>query len=161
MNNPPEDFDYHLIDKYKLDEEWENHPKNYRFCAERVAEAEYRQAFLKTQLELAEAEVELAVRKDPTSYGIEKVTEAVVKALVITDPKVRQAKQKFIQAEHDTDVAKVAVRTLDHKKASLEGDTQLFLAGYFARPHVKGGQADRAMNDAAAGRAFGKGRKED
>ena len=160
-NKPPEDIDFHQFDKFRLDEEWESQPRYYRHYAEKVAEAEYNQAYLKTQLELAEAEVELAVRKNPEGSGIEKVTESVVKALVIMDQKVRQVKQKLIMAEHDVDVAKVAVRTLDHRKASLEGATQLFLAGYFARPHVKGGQADRAMSAGAAERAFSKNRKGD
>lgn len=148
----PDDFDFHRINKFALDDEWELQPKLYRHYAEQVADAERDHRLTETALELVEAEVELAIRKDTVSAGLEKGTEGEIKKAVIVSEKVRQAKRVEINARHKVDVLKAAVRTLEHRKAALEETCRLFLAEYFSRPRA--GDVGREMEQRKIDQAF-------
>jgi len=66
---------------------------------------------------------------------------------------VRKAKRDEIDAHHKVDILKAAVRTLEHRKASIEGECQLFLANYFSKPRA--GETGRQMEERKSDRAFG------
>lgn len=154
MNNAiPEDFEFHQINKHKLDDEWELQPKLYRHYAEKLADAERDHRLAETALELVEAEVELDIRKDTVSAGLEKGTEGEIKKAVVINKTVCQSKRKEIDARHRVDVLKAAVRTLEHRKAGIQDLVQLWMASYFAKPRIKGDDGEK-MENRKVDRAF-------
>ena len=150
--------DYHRVDKLRLPEEWDRQPQLYRFHADLQTEAEYEHDKAKTHLELTEAEVELEVRGDPASFGLDKATEGSIKAAVIVDKRVIEAKRRLNEAKHTLAVHKAACRTIEQRKAALEHQTTLTLNEFYAHPRVKGEDL-RAVNNAKADRAFGAGKR--
>ncbi len=158
MIDVPEDFDFHVIDKYKLDEEWEQQPRLFRHYSEKLANAERNHRLAETSLELVEAEVELVIRKDTVSAGLEKGTEGEIKKAVIVNKEVRKAKRDEIDAHHKVDILKAAVRTLEHRKAGIQDLVQLWMGDYFSKPRIKG-DAGSMMRDRKIDHAFNRGKK--
>lgn len=146
--------DYHRIDKHRLPEEWDRQPQLYRFHADLLVEAEYEHDKAKTHLELTEAEVQLEVRGDPPSFGLDKATDKSIEAAVTADKRVIEAKRRLNEAKHAVGVHKAACRTVEQRKASLENQTTLALNDFYAQPRVKGEDL-RDVQRAKADRAFG------
>lgn len=134
----------------KLDKDWVTHPGTvykYALLAVDARDARDRAA---ARLEVAEddlervaAEVELDVRKRPEQYGLDKTTEAVVKAAVLLDLRytnaqraVYDARRKLNKAKHDVGVYEAALKALDHRRDGLEAAGMLWKASYFASPRV-------------------------
>ena len=146
--------DYHRIDKHRLPEEWDRQPQLYRYHADLLVEAEYEHDKAKTNLELIEAEVQLEVRRDPASFGLEKTTEGSIAAAVTVNVHVLEAKRRLNEAKHSVGVHKAACRTVEQRKSSLENQTTLALNDFYAQPRVKGEDL-RDVQKAKADRAFG------
>lgn len=147
---------FHEIDKNRLDEEWVMQPRLYRKYAERLADAERAYEQAKTECELAKAEVTLEVRRSkPEEHGLDKWTEAAIAEVAADFRKLTRAKENLLEKGHAVDVLKVAIRTLEHRKAALESLVQLRLSDYFSTPRVKG-EGGKQMQDRAIDRAFGK-----
>lgn len=152
-----QDFDFHEINIHKLEEEWHLQPKMFRLYADRVAEARYKHETAKTDKEIAEAELERVtakldrlVRSSPEDYGLSgKTTEASIHNVIILQKKyhiaqlaVFEAQRKINEAKHELDIADVAVKTLDHRKAALEDLVRLRLASYYSEPRAPEGNRE-------------------
>jgi DNA repair ATPase RecN len=129
--------DFFLIDPNALDREWIAQPALYHEYATKLADAKRAAEQAKTAVDVVWATVETAVRETPAKYGIEKVTEAAVKAAVSTHRKYAAAIQAAIDAKHAVDILQAAVNTLDHRKRALENLVDLRLADYFSEPRNK------------------------
>lgn len=149
-----ENFDFHSIDIHRLEEEWPLQTKMYRYFADKVAEARYSHDTAKTDKELAEAELKRVtakldrlVRAQPAEYGLSgKTTESGISNIIILQKRYQtaqlaifEAQRKINDAKHALDVADVAVRTLDHRKAALEDLVRLRLASYYSDPRAPEG----------------------
>ena len=146
--------EFYEIDKYRLDQEWEQQPRLYREHAERLADAERDLSQAEAAVKVTRADVELKVRKAPDLYGVEKVAEAGIKAAVELDKRVRKSTLTVIEAKHKADILKAAVRTLEHRKSSLEELVRLWLADYFAEPTTSDKGRTRKQKRADAEKAF-------
>lgn len=157
-----DNFDFHSIDIHRLEEEWPLQTKMFRHYADKVAEARYGHDTAKTDKDLAEAEFEKVqakldqlIRSEPTEYELTgKPTEKAIRNVVILQKKyqiaqlqVFEAQRKINEAKHTLDVAEVAVKTLDHRKAALEDLVRLRLASYFSDPRAP---SDEFRNSAGA-----------
>ncbi|MCK9570191.1 hypothetical protein M0R72_14700 [Candidatus Pacearchaeota archaeon] len=130
-------------DPNELDREWVNQPRlRFRYGA-RLAEARKLLSEAKADMELTTAELELTIRSDPSKFGLDKVTEAAIKATVLQQDEYTNAKKVTIQAQHDVDVLDAAVSAVDHRKKALEDLVALFLAGYFAKPRAPEGAKEK------------------
>lgn len=91
---------------------------------------------LKLQLEVAEARLELEIRQDPKGHGIEgeRVTEAAIKAALVTHPKRLRLNEELNQARDDNAMLEKAVAGLEMKKRMLENLVTLHGQQYFAGP---------------------------
>lgn len=152
MEKKNEFFD---IDIHRLDDEWVKQPENYYRHATILADArkEYEEA--KVDLELVEANLDLTIRSSPSEFGLEKVTESVVKSAIIIDKTYQGKNKEVLIAKHRVNVAQVAVDTLDHKKKALENAVQLHLANYFSTPKIKGENGE-TMKKVERDKAFSK-----
>jgi hypothetical protein len=132
-SNEPDFFE---IDKNQLDREWVRQPGLYHKYALQLADAKRDFEQAKTAVDLAEASADSDIRERPQKYGIEKVTEAAVKATVAGHKAVKEAIAALHEARHKVDVLQAAVTTLDHRKKALENLVDLRLADYFAEPRA-------------------------
>lgn len=145
--------DFFAIDPNELDREWVRQPGLYHKYATDLADArrEFEQA--KTQLEIAAADVDSVIRSKPEKFGIEKVTEAAVKAAVLASREYKAATDAVHNARHAVDVLQAAVTTLDHRKKALENLVDLRLANYFSEPRAGSPRAREHMEEKTKQRA--------
>ena len=129
-----EQTDLFDINKNNLDEEWVKQPEQYHQAADELVDA--RDAYERAQAELKviEAELDSAIRQDPTQFGLEKVTETALERVIIRQRRFVKAQEEMFRAKHVMGLCQVEVSTLDHRKTALENLTKLRLADYFSEP---------------------------
>lgn len=144
------------INPNSLDIEWCKQAST--FCEYGMEQAQARRTDdqLKEALEVVAAKLDQKIRRNPASYGMEKLTEAGVKAAVLLDPEYAEAVRKFQDAQFELEVMGVAVRGMDQKKAALENLVRLQGQSYFAGPStprdLNGEWAKELSHQAAAGK---------
>ena len=151
------DDDIFKIDEANLDRLWFEFPKKYMREALALANAREELERAKAAEEVAEAEVDRDVRRNPSDFGLEKITETVVKNTVLLSKKYQAAHDRTIKARHSVDIQSAYVSTLDSGKKALEMGVQLLLANYLSTPREKNGGTQ--MRDRAADKAFGRKRE--
>lgn len=125
------------IDLGRLEEHWLQQPRLYGKKAARLADAKLELSTVKAQLEVTEAEVKLHIRRYPNKHGFKgRVTDSVVKELVLLDKTYRDAQRKVHDAQHVVDVLTGAINTLEHRKRTLENLVTLYGQDYFSKPKV-------------------------
>ena len=129
----PKDSDFQ-IDPYCLDEEWVKQPDTFRKYSEALAEAKRDFEEAKNRLAVVRAETDLTVRKKPSKYGLDKLTEGVIKAAVEIDEGVVKAEADVVEARYEVNLLEAAVGSLDHRKRALSDLVSLHLADYYSKP---------------------------
>ena len=131
---------YLQIDLQNLDEELENLPALIDICGEEYAKAVKNELLAEEDLKRIKAEVELEIRRSGKQvkelYGVDKLTESVVKALIYTDQRVKEAIERYAEAKAETVKAKAKYDAIKQKGSSLYGITQLWLATYYSKDGV-------------------------
>ena len=118
------DRDYHKdleVDFYSLHENWKEHAGSYMYWAEMWANAVNRKDLRKQFLSND-------IRENPTSYGIppgKTVSEAAVTNLIDID-------DEYIKLSHEVNIFNTARKAFEHRRASLDGLTTLFVNSYFS-----------------------------
>jgi len=124
------------IDETALDVEWLDQPRlMLRYC-KHAADMRREVDLAKEALDVARAEADRAIRKSPSEYGIEKVTEASVQAAITTHKSYQEAVARHIEAKYEYEVALAAVRSFEQRKTALENLVRLHGASYFSGPSV-------------------------
>ncbi len=131
------------IDEMSLDREWTDQPRMYFRYAVKLADARRELDQANANLDLTKAELDTAIRSDPEKFGLAKVTESALEAVILTQDGYETAKAAVLRMKHDMDVMAAAVGALDHRKKALEKLCELFLANYFSRPRAPEGGKDR------------------
>ncbi len=134
MNEAREDF--YRIDLDRLEEECIAQPKlMYDAIMELVeAKRDYEQA--KADLQLTGSELDRDIRRNPSRFGLEKVTEDVVKQTVIWQVQYQNANKRVLETKYDMEVFGARVTALESKKKSLELAVDLWSKAYFAEPKI-------------------------
>lgn len=124
------------INNYKLDEECLSHSSLYFRYSSMQADAKTRVSKAKDNLELVEAERNLAIRKALSESGDKvKVTEAMINSALIIDKEVIQAKNQVREAEDIFMKLSVAVQAFEHRKSELDNLVKLYCSGYYSVPN--------------------------
>lgn len=134
-----DDFNYQKeveIDESSLDLEWLNHPSKVLKVTELQAQLKKELDMASEELSCIKAELDLAIRRDPRKYGIEKITETAIGSATQMDENYQEATQKVIDARYEYQNAQGAVTAFDHRKSSLENLVKLLNQGYFAGPSL-------------------------
>lgn len=146
------------IDEYHLDKEIYDQPKLMRRYSFKVADLKLLVAERKAAVDLVKAEIQLAVRLDPEAFGLKKVTDSSVEAVILTRDEYKVALKKYNRAKHKLDQYQAIVTALEHRKSSLESAVKLHGQGYFAEPRVpKDSEVEEATKRRV--RSMGKKRK--
>lgn len=120
------------LDKFALDSEAEMNPNMLHDHGMALADAKAQRDHADHQVDMIVAATELDIRgKDPKSFGVDKYTEAIVKALVEVDPAVIKAKQTLLAAKEDTYLREASVNALNDKSSMIKVLQNLFTTGYY------------------------------
>lgn len=138
--NPSPSF---AIDPDRLDEEWIAQPDFFHGYAVRAADARREFEEVKQEVEVIKAELDKDIRERPNKFDVEKITEAVVSATVLLQPKYKAAVDKMNAARYQVDIMGAAVTACDHRKKALENLVFLHGQNYFASPRARGEDADK------------------
>ena len=134
------------VDKLRLDEEWVEQPKLFLTWARKHADALLRVDKTKAYLDVTRADLDAAIRKDPASHGLAKITEKVVENLILGNDEYQAAVKLVIKAKHDVAILATVVEALQHRKRALECLVTLHGQQYFSIPRVSGNDRE-AMED--------------
>ena len=140
---------FYDLDRYRLDEEWNNQPRLFYKHAMQLSEARAEHERCKAAQDLVRAELDREVRLEPARFEIAKITETAVENAVILNKRYRKALARTLQARKDVNDLEVAVQTLEHRKRALEKLVELFAMSYYAEPRASKRIDPEAINDAA------------
>ena len=118
-------LDKNAIDQVPLYEEYS------RQWADAVQERDR----LKERLSIIKAEVDEAIRANPSSYGWlnenKSPTEAWVANQIILSDEVKKATQEFLEAQNEVNIMAISKETLEHRRFALGVLTELYKGQYF------------------------------
>lgn len=136
-----------FIDRDRLDREFLQQPAIYMEYAQQAAEADDERDAAKRRVEVVRAEVDQEIRERAAVAG-EKITEAVVAARVLLDPRTEKAEAQLRKATLDAKVLGAAVRAFEQRKKSLEKLADLWCQGYYSTPEEnRGGKETRKQTE--------------
>lgn len=122
------------IDEASLHIEWLNQSDiTYKYVYH-FSEAEKQARLAKKKMDFIETQLDEKIRKDPTKYGLEKTTDAVVKQAVIRQSAYQEAYENWIKAEYEKSVARGALEDMRERRKILEGLNYLYNTGYYSVP---------------------------
>ena len=155
-----DDFDLLEPNPFELDKECLTQPRLVFSYLKEKAETEARIRGIKSDLSIAIAELKevdarlyLRIRKNPTKYKLEKVTDPGVANAILTQERHIDAQKEIWRiekllnaAEKHLGILNAAAKALDNRKSSLEGLIVLHGRQYYAEPKVKDSDSKEAMN---------------
>ena len=129
------------VSKLTLDMHAENQAELQNYYGQKVAEAKEIEDEEEARLNLLLADKELHYRRNPPmekdAKGADvpmKLTEAIVKALVTSDPDVQVAQKRVRTASRDLNGWKAAEKAIDQRKSMIDTLARLHASSYFATP---------------------------
>ena len=124
------------IDPTQLDVECVRQASRTHYWAEAAIDASFEEEQAKFQYDLIGAKLDIAIRNDPEKFGMNKVTEAGVKAAIQLHPDLQASYNTWMAARKLTKRLNAAVKAMDDKKRMLQGLITLHGQQYFAGPDV-------------------------
>lgn len=124
-----------VLNKNMLDFHALEQPELYGKWASEWANAVLKREQAKDRLNLARAECDEIIRKDPKDYGWDSEkspTEKFIEAKILTHKKYTKALQEYQEAAHDANVMGIAKDSIEMRGKSLDMLTRLFAASYFS-----------------------------
>ena len=119
-----------------LDVEWIKQAATFgEYCMEQAG-ARAKLDDIKERLDVKVAGLGLKIRANPATFGLDKVTEASVQAVILLDAECAKLREEIAVAQYELEVIVAAVRALDQKKSALENLVRLQGQNYFAGPSV-------------------------
>jgi len=147
------------INKYLLEECWENHQDLYMHYAESYAKAvrirddakeelNFYKSKSQSEVDKVKAELDIEIRTQYHSYGYEKITEAIVTSWIARQYKyqetlaeyreiVREHMKKLNKAEYQVNVLDGVKRAFEHRKTAMDNLTRLMIGGYYSSKPAK------------------------
>lgn len=119
-----------------LDIQWVKQASLFgEYCMEQAG-ARAKLDAIKERLDVKVAGLGLKIRANPATFGLDKVTEASVQAVILLDAECAKLREEIAVAQYELEVMGAAVRALDQKKSALENLVRLQGQNYFAGPSV-------------------------
>jgi chromosome segregation ATPase len=103
----------------------------------------------KNALKVLEAELDRQVRADPEKYGLEKITEPGIKAVILDSDDYKVAQTAVLDAEHAEDLLDIMVKALGSKKDMIEVEARLHGQMYWSKPDLSGKQGSNRVHEMA------------
>ncbi len=126
------------IDQTRLDQEWREQPGLFLRHRDALAHANKAIVAAKGRLKYTEAELRLAIRRDPQNYGLSgKPTVDTVEDAMTLQPAYQKALADYGQAMFEAELLDGAVEALRQRKNALENLVQLEGQAYHSEPKVR------------------------
>lgn len=125
------------VDRNNLDTELENIPNEILVWSRKaISDLETSQR-AENALKLVEAQLSIRIRQNPIDFGMAKVTEDTVKALITTQQEYIDAQNAVIAAKSELAASKAVVDALEVKRSTLKYLAELTIAGYLGSTTVQ------------------------
>ncbi len=124
------------IDPSQLDVEAAMQGELFFKWAERAAEARKRAEHSKFRLDILVATLGNDARRDPDSFGIQKVTEGSIDTAVKTSSEYQEAYEEWLETRSTAVILDKGVEAMEQKKRMIEVLITLHGQQYFAGPAV-------------------------
>jgi hypothetical protein len=124
------------VDRHKLDEQLEAIPGDVLSWSRQAAMQVEALQRAENNLKLVEARLSIAIRQNPLNYGFAKVTEDLVKAIILTEPEYVEALDHVAEARAELTATRGVVDALEIKRSSLKYLAELTVAGYLGSMSV-------------------------
>lgn len=124
------------IDETALDIEWLNQAALMMKYARFQAGLQLDEDGMKENLEFITAELDKEIRSNPEKFGIEKITEGVIKNTILLQDKYKEINKEYHDAKFENNVGKGVIKSMDSRKTALENLVKLHGQQYFAGPKV-------------------------
>lgn len=145
------------LDQLRLDRDWLNQAKLVYEYGCQLADARDLYERRKRKRDVLTAELDLAIRKNPAKYGLEKTTENSIASTILLDIGLQQAENRVLSAKHNMDLLQALMHALEDRKKALEHLVSLWTKSYFAEPQAPEG-AKELIDKMEDKRLFGKKR---
>ncbi len=119
------------VQLHKLHEQCAEQPELYRIAGDIFAEAKAAASRAKLREDEERSQTVLAVRAAPQSYGLDKMTEAAIEAVVNNQDEVRAAARESIDAQRECDLLRSLLAAYDQRRSMLDTEARLYTANYW------------------------------
>lgn len=124
------------VDRHKLDEQLEAIPNDMLVWSRQASSQVEALQRAENQLKLVEAKLSIAIRQNPVDYGFPKVTEDLVKSLIVTQPEYIEAQEAVTKTKSDLTATRSVVDALEIKRSSLKYLAELTVSGYLGSTNI-------------------------
>jgi hypothetical protein len=91
---------------------------------------------LKEEVDLVRAEQDKAIRENPESFGLVKITETAINNTILTTKEYKSVMKEYLQAKFEVDTCQGAVSAVEQRKSMIEALIKLHGQQYFAGPSI-------------------------
>jgi hypothetical protein len=91
---------------------------------------------LKEEVDLVRAEQDKAIRENPESFGLVKITETAINNTILTTKEYKSVMKEYLQAKFEVDTCQGAVSAIEQRKSMIEALIKLHGQQYFAGPSI-------------------------
>lgn len=130
------------IDEDNLDKCWAEQPQLVFKFSEALAKKKLKREELKNELKALTSDLGAAIRKDPEEYGLEKLTEKAVEALIPSIEEYQELQSEISKLDYTINVYQSACVALEHRKYALRDLVALHGQQYFSEPSKRGLRSD-------------------
>jgi hypothetical protein len=116
----------------RLDEQISDQPRLMQVWTERDADAKLDEDEAKADMERIQSKISLSIRKEPNKYGLEKVTDKAVEAIVATQKAYIAAQKSYFEAVRHKSAVKGVVSALHDRRSGLENLVRLHAQQWFS-----------------------------
>lgn len=127
------DEDKH-IDETNLHLEWLDQSDITQKYVYYFAHKKMQERMAEKRLSFERSMLDKKIRKNPSSFGVEKITDEIVKQAIIRTESYQQAWQKYIEAQYEASIAYGALEDMRERRRILEGLNYLYNVGYYSVP---------------------------
>lgn len=125
------------VDRHNLDKELETIPNEIlSWSRKAISDLEASQR-AENALKLVEAQLSIAIRQNPLDFGMAKVTEETVKALITVQQIYIDAQNAVVAAKSELAASRAVVDSLEVKRSSLKYLAELTVSGYLGSTTVQ------------------------
>lgn len=122
------------VDPNALPEQWQQQPALMLEYGTALADAQRAEDEAKAELAVVQARLSRDIRDNPGAFGLGRATDAAVADVMPSQCAYIEARTAVTEARHHARVCKAVVDALSHRKAALQGCTDLWLRQWYAEP---------------------------
>jgi len=124
------------VDKNRLDEQLEAIPNDVLVWSRQASNQVEALQRTENHLKLVEARLSISIRQNPLDYGFPKVTEDLVKSLILTQAEYIDAQEAVTKIKSELAATRSVVDALEIKRSSLKYLAELTVSGYLGSTNV-------------------------